>query len=70
MTTLDPTRNGRMADSLAWSPFRMEPRATAAVIGGAIAGQTLDPTPSVRTLDGVAGVVNVADGLLRRAGVN
>ena len=40
------------------------------LIGGAIAGQTLDPTPSVRTLDGVAGVVNVADGLLRRAGVN
>ena len=31
MTTLDPTRNGRTADSLAWSPFRMEPRATAAV---------------------------------------
>jgi methanogenic corrinoid protein MtbC1 len=43
---------------------------TGVMVGGAIAGQTLDPTPSVRTLDGVAGVVNVADGLLRRAGVN
>ena len=31
MTTLDPTRNSRLECSLAWSPFRMEQRATAAV---------------------------------------
>jgi 5-methyltetrahydrofolate--homocysteine methyltransferase len=40
------------------------------LLGGASAGQALDPAPSVKTLDGVADVVSAADGLLRRAGVN
>lgn len=43
---------------------------TGVLIGGAIAGQVLDPTPAVQTLDGVAGVVGAADSLLRRAGSN
>jgi methanogenic corrinoid protein MtbC1 len=40
------------------------------LLGGASAGQALDPAPSVRMLDGVAGVVTAADGLLRGAAVN
>jgi MerR family transcriptional regulator, light-induced transcriptional regulator len=43
---------------------------TGILLGGAIAGRALDPSPQVYTLDGVAGVVSAADGLLRRAGVN
>jgi methanogenic corrinoid protein MtbC1 len=43
---------------------------TGILLGGASAGRALDPAPSVRTLDGVGNVVNAADGLLRRAGVN
>ena len=40
------------------------------LIGGAIAGQALDPPPVVQTVDGVAVVVSAADALLRRAGSN